>query len=233
MNVTEGVRRLGILLGVCGGIAGGFLGYGDAANVWGGWTAHRKFESLMATPTIQKFVKAAASAPKRPPLSLTPPVPGLHSPDFKGLLADPMFLGMNSEQRREVLLRLDPVFGSKIAEAFRDGYQPSEIRDYLYGDDWTQAALDYKLHPQWTYEKTLITANSDGIKSVTASRAGDIASIELDSGVSVAPTEPPRLMAYLLVLAYPLFGFLLPWGAVRVLAWVGRGFFAGDHQETK
>ena len=62
------------------------------------------------------------------------PVPGLHSPDFKGLLADPMFLAMNSEQRRKVLLRLDPVVGSKIAEDLRDGHQPSEIRDYLYPD---------------------------------------------------------------------------------------------------
>jgi hypothetical protein len=41
MNIKEGMRRVRILLGVCGGIQEGCPGYGDAHNVWNLWTAHR------------------------------------------------------------------------------------------------------------------------------------------------------------------------------------------------
>jgi hypothetical protein len=34
------------------------------------------------------------------------------------------------------------------------------------------------------------------------------------------------MKAYLIPLLYPVLGFLLPWGVVRVLTWVGAGFFA-------
>jgi hypothetical protein len=50
--------------------------------------------------------------------------------------------------------------------------------------------------------------------------------IYLSSGEAVRRTEPPHPIAYLRLLLYPLLGFLLPWGAVRLLTWVGSGFFA-------
>jgi hypothetical protein len=59
MNLREGMRRLGILLGVSGGILGGCLAYSDARATWDNHTAHRKFESLMASPTMQKVAEAA------------------------------------------------------------------------------------------------------------------------------------------------------------------------------
>jgi len=59
MNVKEGMRRLGLLLSVCGGILGACLAYGDTAKVWENHAAHRRFESLMASPTMQKVAKAA------------------------------------------------------------------------------------------------------------------------------------------------------------------------------
>src|ERR1017187_8125646 len=58
MNVKEGMRRLGLLLGVCGGILGGCLAYGDAAKVWENHAAHRRFLSLLASPTMQKVARA-------------------------------------------------------------------------------------------------------------------------------------------------------------------------------
>src|SRR5262245_31567621 len=59
MNAREGMRRLGILLGVSGGILGGFLGCSDAQDLWSHWNAHRQFESLMALPVTQKVASAA------------------------------------------------------------------------------------------------------------------------------------------------------------------------------
>jgi hypothetical protein len=59
MNVTEGMRRLGILLGVCGGILGGWLAYGDAKSTWERRIEYRKFAFLMASPIMQNVAKAA------------------------------------------------------------------------------------------------------------------------------------------------------------------------------
>jgi hypothetical protein len=59
---------------------------------------------------------------------------------------------------------------------------------------------------------------------------GDITSIELSTGEKLERTEPPPLRAYLLPLMYPISGFLIPWGAVRVLTWVGTGFFQSARQ---
>src|SRR5258708_7887695 len=59
MNAREGMRRLGILLGACGGILGGCLAYSNAKTTWDNHTEYRKFESRMASATMQKIAKAA------------------------------------------------------------------------------------------------------------------------------------------------------------------------------
>jgi hypothetical protein len=41
---------------------------------------------------------------------------------------------------------------------------------------------------------------------------------------NVLSQKPPTFGAYLLLLAFPVIGFLLPWGAIRALSWVLSGF---------
>jgi hypothetical protein len=38
----------------------------------------------------------------------------------------------------------------------------------------------------------------------------------------------PNLWLYLLVAVLPLIGFVLPWGLVRAVGWVGAGFFTNS-----
>lgn len=59
MNVREGIRRLGTLLGACGGILGGCLSYRDLKTTWDTDRAHGRFESLTALPTMRRAAKAA------------------------------------------------------------------------------------------------------------------------------------------------------------------------------
>ncbi len=37
-------------------------------------------------------------------------------------------------------------------------------------------------------------------------------------------TDAPALSAYLLLFAFPVFGFLLPWSVIRAVSWVVNGF---------
>lgn len=71
----------------------------------------------------------------------------------------------------------------------------------------------------------------EGIESVTFYEAGKISSIKTTEGATVyAATEPVR--EYPLLPLFPALGFLLPWGAIQVLAWVGRGFFPAPKNPT-
>jgi hypothetical protein len=70
-------------------------------------------------------------------------------------------------------------------------------------------------------------ASGDGIDQFTVDPStSTITSIQLSTGELLSRTPPPTLMAWIVLPLYPLIGFLLPWGATRVLAWVGVGFFS-------
>jgi hypothetical protein len=71
----------------------------------------------------------------------------------------------------------------------------------------------------------LLKGNRDGINSIQFDSAKQAVAIGFTSGEWVYRTEAPKFSAYLVLLAFPAFGFLLPWGVVRLVTWVGTGFF--------
>jgi hypothetical protein len=207
MNVREGMRRLGILVAACGGILGGCLAYSDARTTWDDHTAHRKFGSLMASPIMQKVAKAARDYLK------------------------PSRFG-----------------GIRVVESQVLTYADGTIREDAPENNTHGPWEKYKLPPgaklvspsppdfdQWKAEQQrldelkaagafLVSVDLDGIKQVTVDKAGVVSSIELSTGESVQRVGPPALKAYVVPLLYPILGFLLPWGGIRVLTWVGGGF---------
>lgn len=54
MNLKEGTRRLALLLGVVGAIAGGFVSYCELQNVREQQASHSRFEQLAASPVVQQ-----------------------------------------------------------------------------------------------------------------------------------------------------------------------------------
>jgi hypothetical protein len=75
------------------------------------------------------------------------------------------------------------------------------------------------LHP-------LLKGNKDRIDEVHFATGGSVASIHLSTGESVERTDAPHLWPFLALLVYPTLGFLIPWGSVRLLIWVGSGFLS-------
>ncbi len=49
MNIREGMRRVGIVLGALGCVAGGIFGYWNLKNAW---SSHTRFERLLALPVM-------------------------------------------------------------------------------------------------------------------------------------------------------------------------------------
>lgn len=155
MNVREGMRRVGIVLGVLGGAAGAFAGFVDARDVWNARSASNRFESLATSQAVENERR-----------------------DLWDAMQKDWFTQNAPPEERKNLARM-------------------ETKGRIPGVD------GFTVEPS----------------------AGEIVSIELSTGESVPRVNPPAVQAYLLPFLYPLFGFLLPWAAIRVLAWVGGGFF--------
>ena len=178
VNFREGMRRLGLLLGLLGACAGAVVAWDGTRTAWTAYKTHGRFESVMASPTMQNVAKAARDDANSQVVSggATTKVPKLST------------------------------FGDAPLS-------PSAHAS----DPWEQAARDYN--------KQRILVKIDGIDQVTVDQAGLITSIYLSTGESVERTDAPHIWAFLPLLFYPALGFLIPWGAVRVITWVGGGFF--------
>lgn len=54
MNLREGTRRLALLLGVAGAIAGGFVSYLELQTTLEQWARHNEFEQLARSEVVQQ-----------------------------------------------------------------------------------------------------------------------------------------------------------------------------------
>jgi hypothetical protein len=70
--------------------------------------------------------------------------------------------------------------------------------------------------------------NEGGIKTINWAKGWDytIESIETENNQTIYPTPAPNRWLYLVAAILPLLGFVLPWGLVRAVGWVGAGFLA-------
>jgi hypothetical protein len=172
MNAREGMRRLAIVLGIAGSLTGSVFGYQNARDVWNARSAHKRFESLAATPAIQKDVKELVDTIQ------------------KGQSKNLSTLSDEQLQVYKNLLESTPP-----------------------GERQKLARLDRR-------------ASGDGIDQFTIDPStSTITSIQLSTGELLSRTPPPTLAAWIALPLYPLVGFLIPWGAIRALTWVGSGFF--------
>jgi hypothetical protein len=73
-------------------------------------------------------------------------------------------------------------------------------------------------------EYTPSRLNADGMKVIHWTENWAVASIETQDGQTLYPTPAPSAWSYAAIVLLPLFGFLIPWGAVRAIGWVGAGF---------
>jgi hypothetical protein len=149
MNFREGMRRLGVVLGVAGSVIGIMSVYESSHGLWNAHIGHQRFESLMASDSLLKTAK-----------------------DIKAF----------------------------NTQAWKESLNSGAVNS--------------------------VEVNQDGIKDVTVDRATRISSIELSSGESIPRVDAPKLSEVMAVLLYPIGGFLIPWGAIRVVVWLTTGFFS-------
>jgi predicted small secreted protein len=144
VNLREGTRRLALLLGVVGAIAGGFGSYLELQGVLDQRARHNRFEQLAASDAAQQVLRSQAG-----------------------------------------WVVIDPKTGERT---------------------------------QWDQQ-----VGKGGIKTIHWTKDNQIESIETDNEY-LYPTSSPAAWEYALILLLPVLGFLIPWGAIRAIGWVGTGF---------
>jgi hypothetical protein len=147
MNLREGTRRLALLLGVVGAIAGLFVSYLEVQSISTEKANHAKFERLATSDVVEQTRKTQA--------------------------------GWST---------IDPKTGERV--------------------EWDQEI------------------GKGGIKTIHWTTDSAIAFIVTDDGNFVFLTAAPSVWEYLLVVFYPILGFVIPYGLVRAVGWVAVGFVA-------
>jgi hypothetical protein len=66
--------------------------------------------------------------------------------------------------------------------------------------------------------------NKGGIKTINWTHNYGVDSIVTGDGQTLYPSQAPAAWQYLFVVLLPIFGFFIPWGAIRAIGWVGAGF---------
>jgi hypothetical protein len=87
-----------------------------------------------------------------------------------------------------------------------------------------QAAGWVPIDPKTGERTTDQLVNKGGIKTIRWTEENEVESIETVDGEYLFPTPAPSAGTYLLVPLLPILGFLIPWGAIRAIGWVGVGF---------
>jgi len=205
MNVKKGMQRLALFAGVIGALVGGAASYLQLETVRTQRVLHDNFELLAASSIAQheRTFFPRLFKPIGPPISLTEYSDG----DVK--------LDMSKV----------PAGATQIAR-FTDEGTPRPPQHPYEAVGWH---LDGSVREAWKYDGTAWKArsivNSDSIKTIYWTKDYGVESIDTEDGQTLVPTLPPTLRSYLLIVTYPILGFLVPWGLIRATGWVGAGFF--------
>jgi hypothetical protein len=111
--------------------------------------------------------------------------------------------------------------GKKVKQKYPGSY--SSVEDAKLG-----RAVQTKLEKEWALNSWAV--NDDGIKAIhfdgiqPIPDAAHISYIETSEGHIVYRSASPQFWSYLPAIGLPFLGFLLPWGLIRTLTWIGTGF---------
>jgi hypothetical protein len=202
MNLREGTRRLALLLGAIGAILGGFASYSELRTVLNQRARYNKFEQLAASDVVRQEHNCIMGI-----LSESGCTEHLHGDKWDKYIVSPSY-----------------------PNAKRISLPNGEIRDYpsSMNDEQISNILN-KEFP--TDSKGVLPQPTGGIKAINWSQNYGVwrhdyrvESIETEDGLTLYPTPSPAAWTYLLIALFPILGFFLPWGTIRVIVWVGAGF---------
>ena len=226
MDFKEGMRRLALLIGVLGSAFGCFASYLVLRGALELRARHKAFE-LLATSDVVQEARLSWLLAKLPP-GYTPASSEAnksdsnttHGPWEKYQQKDvaTAWKSFSPERREELLGKMSPEQKSKLRAMIEQWKQQEEK------DPYAESAEPVEEDPFAAIAKPISEVNKGRIKTIHWTQDLVVESIETMDGATLYPTAATTLWPYLLAILVPVFGFVIPWGSVRALAWVGAGF---------
>ena len=219
MNTREGVRPLALFTGALGAVLGVFASYLVSHDILEARAHYREFKLLSDSDVVQ-FERISWN------LTLSYK-PNEATDSFRRLSADQqreVFHSLSEQQQVDLVAKLKceplPPGSPSTASTLENILMPPTLP--------MGYTLDVKDDPYACTAQPIdppaSTLNKGGIKTIRWTKDLGVEAIELEDGRTVYPATAPSKWQYLLVAAFPLLGFLLPWGLVRAVGWVGAGF---------
>ncbi len=228
MNVKEGTRRLALLFGVIGAIAGGVASYATLSDAMEARAHYKAFERLATSDAVEQernyllsLHLSAADVPDSTnfmTLDMSTYQPNGGGPP-PGAVATPIAPTPNPARPLPPLPPGAVIVPNPYAGIGKPvGLPPSTGMGDVFDQAAAQAAAAAAPEP------IASAARKEGIKSIVWNKNLEVQSIEKVDGDVVISEQQPSLWTYLLVVLFPVAGFVIPWGAIRALMWVGYGF---------
>jgi hypothetical protein len=207
MNVREGMRRLGLTVGVLGSIAGGFVGYGQLLPLLTQRQQFKKFHALISSSIVTSEIESLRVALNDLPL---PP------PGYK----------LDSVAPRKPSAVRDspkPDWPRFVPPPVSSWEGPAPNYDKI-------AALCGEVGG-WKVNKGGIgSIHFHANPPCAKGTASEVEMIETEDGQEVYRTDPPGFWSYVLIALFPTAGFFVPWGVLRTVMWIVLGF-VNHHSE--
>lgn len=225
MNLREGTRRLALLLGAVGAILGGFVSYLEFQSILNQKEHHNKFEKLANSDVVRQEQSSWSLTILYTPdkaIETFRRLPENQQRDVYGRLAQKEQLDLLAKLNCEPLQPGSPSTAETRKNLLTDTKYPGwEVLPGLEKDDPYACMADASDPPPSTVDQ-------GGINRIHWTKALGVESIETEDGQMLYPAPAPSLWLYLFAAILPLLGFILPFGLIRAVGWVGAGFVASS-----
>ena len=221
MNLKEGTRRLALFLGAVGALLGGFASYLELQSVLNQRERHNRFEQLASSDVVQQERKSWSLTLLYTPgeaIEIFRRLPENRQRDVYGRLTQKQQVDLLAKLNCEPLQPGAPTTSETRKNLVADPKYPGwEVLPGPEKDD-PYACLAEASDPPAS------TVNKGGVKTIRWTKGLGIESLETEDGQTLYPAPAPNRWLYLVAAILPLLGFVLPWGLVRAVGWVGAGF---------
>jgi hypothetical protein len=220
VNLSEGTRRLALLLGVVGAILGGFASYLQLQSVMDQQVRHKRFEQLANSDVVKQARLARNATQLSVPAKVYLDDDG--NPISAGALTTDQAIqalrGLPEDRQRAILAKLSPEVKQGILAKLKVA-PPADPASGRMVDPWAKYEIT---EPNGTPLDSEV--NKGGISTIHWAKDYSVGSIETEPNLYLYPGPATGAWEYLLIVLFPILGFFIPWGVVRAIGWVGAGF---------
>jgi hypothetical protein len=218
VNAKEGMRRLGLVLGIVGvAVSAALFSYPKLRDLEHNRIEHNEFERLRSSASVQQEITVIQNSYSHPG----------------------KYIYTTTKDRYGGLI-------IKHSTADKPAVPRLKITDHITGEtaivEWegdkppTNKEANHIIERQLDDQIKGYQVNVGDVRTLHFDNKGKVAGFTKRNGQTVYDQSAPSFSKYIAPFVFPFLCFLIPWGTVKTITWIGVGFFTslkGDHANGK